>query len=76
LLTPLPVPLGASISRSGTMGDGAITDKNQKGGPMPRVLVASIRWAMTNAWFEASPPETEPPKVKPEGILTVIKRGR
>jgi len=60
----------------GHHGDEAITDKNQKGGPMLRVLVASIRWAMTNAWFEASLSGTEPPKVKPEGVLTVIKRGR
>jgi len=61
---------------TGHHGDEAITDKNQKGGPMLRVLVASIRWAMTNAWFGASPSGTEPPKVKPEGVLTVIKRGR
>jgi hypothetical protein len=49
----------------GHHGDEAITDKNQKGGPMLRVLVASIRWAMTIAWFGA-PSGTEPPKVKPE----------
>src|SRR5262249_33036213 len=61
---------------TGHHGDEAITEKNQKGGPMLRVLVASIRWAMTNAWFAASPSRTEPPKVKPEGVLTVIKRGR
>jgi hypothetical protein len=34
---------------AGHHGDEAITDKNQKGGPMLRVLVASVRWAMTNA---------------------------
>ena len=61
---------------TGHHGDEAITDKNQKGGPMFRLLVATIQWAMTVAWAGGSPSGTEPPKVKPEGVLTVIKRGR
>jgi hypothetical protein len=58
----------------GHHGDATITDEG--GGPMLRVLVAAVRWAMTAAWLGAAPPGTAPPMVKPEGILTLIKRGR
>jgi hypothetical protein len=61
---------------TGHHGDEAITEKDNKGGPMLRVLVASIRWAMIMAWLGAASPGTAPPTVKPEGILTVLKRGR
>jgi hypothetical protein len=58
----------------GHHGDQAITDKNKGGSPMLRVLVASVQWAMIAAWQTAAPPGTPPGTVKPEGILTVIKR--
>jgi hypothetical protein len=61
---------------AGHHGDLTITDKDKGGGPMFRVLVAAIQWAMTIAWMGAAPPGTVPPIVKPEGILTLIKRGR
>jgi len=60
----------------GHHGDAAITEENTGGGAMFRVLVAAVRWALTAAWLGAGPPGTPPPTVKPEGILTVIKRGR
>lgn len=62
--------------RLGRHGDVTITEKDDKGGPMFRVLVASVRWAMIAAWQTTAPPGTARPAVKPEGILTVIKRGR
>ena len=60
----------------GHHGDETITKNSNKGGPMFRVLVASINWAMIAAWLSASPPGTPAPQANPEGILTVIKRGR
>jgi hypothetical protein len=61
---------------TGHHGDVTITEKNDKGGPMFRVLVASIQWAMIAAWQGAAPPGTARPTVKPEGILTTLKRNR
>ena len=61
---------------TGHHGDVTFTEKDDKGGPMLRVLVASIQWATIAAWQGAAPPGTAPPTVKPEGILTVLKRGR
>jgi hypothetical protein len=61
---------------TGHHGDVTITEKDEKGGPMFRVLVASVRWAMMAAWQVNAPPGTKRPTVKPEGILTVIKRAR
>jgi hypothetical protein len=61
---------------TGHHGDVAITDKNKGGGPMLRVLVAAMRWAMMTAWQMAAPPRTPPPAVSPEGILSLVKRGR
>jgi hypothetical protein len=61
---------------TGHHGDMTITEKDDKGGPMLRVLLASIQWAMIAAWQGAAPPGTAPPIVKPEGILTILKRGR
>jgi hypothetical protein len=58
----------------GHHGDATIGDEG--GGAMLQVLVAAIRWAMTAAWLGAAPPGTAPLTVKPEGILTLIKRGR
>jgi hypothetical protein len=55
---------------------GDATFGNEGGGPMLRVLVAAVRWAMTAAWLGAAPLGTPPPVVKPEGILSLIKRGR
>ena len=60
----------------GHHGDETITKTSDKGGPMFRVLVASVEWAMIAAWLGAAPPGTPAPQAKPEGILTVIKRGR
>jgi hypothetical protein len=60
----------------GHHGDATITDKNKGGGAMFRCLVAAVRWAMTVAWLAAARPGTAPPIIKPEGILTLIKRGR
>jgi hypothetical protein len=54
----------------GHHGDKAIIDE-QMAGPMLRVLVAAVRWAMTTA-----EPGAAPRLVKTEGILTLIKRGR
>jgi hypothetical protein len=59
----------------GHHGDNAITQKSE-GGPMLRVLVASVEWAMVAGWLAAAPFGTAPPTVKPEGILTVFKRVR
>jgi hypothetical protein len=61
---------------TGHHGDVTITEKDDKGGPMFRVLVASIQWAMIAAWQGAAPPGTVRPTVKPEGILTALKRNR
>ena len=61
---------------TGHHGDETITEKDDKGGPMFRVLVATVRWAMTAAWLGAAPPGTFPPTVKPEGIFSLLKRGR
>src|SRR5262249_15657306 len=61
---------------TGHHGDVTITDKNKGGGPMLRVLVAAMRWAMMTAWQMAAPPGTTPPAVSPEGILSLVKRGR
>jgi hypothetical protein len=52
-----------------------ITDSDS-GGPMLRVLVAAIRWAMILIWAGAGASSAPPPTVKPEGILNVIRRGR
>ena len=60
----------------GHHGDETITKTSDKGGPMFRVLVASVEWAMIAAWLGAARPGTAAPQAKPEGILTVIKRGR
>jgi hypothetical protein len=59
---------------TGHHGDVALSDDD--GGPMFKVLVAAVRWAMTTAWQVAASPGAACPIVKPEGILTVIKRGR
>jgi hypothetical protein len=61
---------------TGHHGDDALTKASNKGGAMFCVLVASVEWAMTAAWLCASPPGTPAPQANPEGILTVIKRGR
>jgi hypothetical protein len=61
---------------TGHHGDVTIAEKDDKGGPMFRVLFASIQWATIAAWHGAAPPGTVPPSLKPEGILTVLKRGR
>jgi hypothetical protein len=60
----------------GRHGDKTLGDDNRPSGPMFRVLVAAVEWAMTAAWMVAAVPGTAAPQVKPEGILTVIKRGR
>jgi hypothetical protein len=60
----------------GHHGDDTLTKEANKGGPMFRLLVASVEWAMIAAWLGASPFGTPAPQAKPEGILTVIKRGR
>jgi hypothetical protein len=61
---------------TGHHGDVTITEKDDKGGAMFRVLIASVQWAMIAAWQTSAPPGTAQPTVKPEGILTVLKRGR
>jgi hypothetical protein len=58
----------------GHHGDATLADEG--GGAMFQVLVAAVRWAMSAAWLCAAPPGTAPPTVKPEGILTLLKRGR
>ena len=58
----------------GHHGDETLTRGSKKGGPMLRVLVASVEWAMSAAWLCASPPGTPAPLAKPEGILTVLKQ--
>jgi hypothetical protein len=60
---------------TGHHGDATIIDEN-KGGPMLRVLVAAVRWGMMTAWQANAFPGTRPPTVRPEGILSLIKRGR
>jgi hypothetical protein len=60
----------------GHHGDEAITEKNKAGSVMLRVLVAAVRWSMTVAWQVSAPWESAPPIVKPEGLLSLIKRGR
>jgi hypothetical protein len=60
----------------GHHGNKTLGDDNSPSGPMFRVLVAAVEWAMTAAWMGAAMPGTAAPQVKPEGILTVIKRGR
>jgi hypothetical protein len=59
----------------GHHGDAAVIDEN-KGGPMLRVLVAAVRWGMMTAWLASAPEGSSPPVVRPEGILSLIKRGR
>lgn len=71
--------VGASAQKKfsiGHHGDKTITAKTNDGGPMFCVLVASIQWAMIAAWQAAAPFGVAPPRVKPEGILTVLKRRR
>jgi hypothetical protein len=58
----------------GHHGDETITKTSDKGGPMFRVLIASVEWAMIAAWLCAAPFGTVAPQAKPEGILTVLKR--
>ena len=58
----------------GHHGDETITKTSDKGGPMFRVLIAGVEWAMIAAWMCAAPPGTPAPQAKPEGILTVLKR--
>jgi len=60
----------------GHHGDATLGDTGRKGGPLFRVLVAAVRWAMVAAWQSAAPLNAAPPVVKPEGILTTIKRTR
>jgi hypothetical protein len=60
----------------GHHGDVMLAHDNTAGGPMLRTLVAAVQWAMSMAWQASSLPGTEAPIVKPEGILSVIKRGR
>jgi hypothetical protein len=67
---------GRSRFATGHHGDRTITEKEGKGGPMFRVLIASIQWAMTGAWQSTARPGTKPPQVKPEGLLTLLKRDR
>ena len=55
---------------------GNTTLSDDKGGPLFRVLVAAVRWAMVIAWQSFAPPGAAPPIVKPEGILTALKRAR
>ena len=59
----------------GHHGDKTITDE-KKAGPMLKVLVAAMRWAMTIAWTGAAAHGVAPPLVKTEGILTLVKSGR
>jgi hypothetical protein len=60
---------------TGHHGDATITDET-KGGPMLRLLVAAVRWGMTVAWLTSAPEGSTPPVARPEGILSLIKRGR
>jgi hypothetical protein len=46
---------------------GDTTLSGDKGSPLHRTLVASIRWAMVAAWQSAAAPGTPPPTVTPEG---------
>jgi len=39
------------------------------------VLVAGVEWAMCPAWQHAGPSGREPPNVKAEGILRIVKAG-
>jgi hypothetical protein len=60
----------------GHHGDLTITDQNEAG-PMVRVLVDAIQWAMAVAWQMSAPWGTPPPpRVRPEGIIALIKRSR
>jgi hypothetical protein len=67
---------GCKQFSTGRHGDATLTDKSKIGGAMFRVLVAAIQWARTMAWLTDAPWGTAPPNSKPEGILTVLKRGR
>jgi hypothetical protein len=61
---------------TGHHGDVTLTHENTAGGPMLRTLVAALQWAMIAAWQGAAAPGSPPPVVKPEGVLSVIRRGR
>jgi hypothetical protein len=50
-----------------------ITDSAQAG-PMVDIVCCAVAWAMLVAWQASAPPDTEPPKLKPEGILSILRR--
>ena len=52
------------------------TEDNKSSGVMLDVLVAAVQWAMCVAWQCSAPPGTNPPKVKGEGILEIVKAKR
>jgi hypothetical protein len=68
--------VGSERFAVGHHGDVTITEKDDQGGPMFRVLIASVQWVMTAAWQATAPLGTAQPIVKPEGILSLLKRSR
>lgn len=51
-------------------------DDNKSIGVTLGVLVAAVRWAMCVAWQCSAEPGTEPPEVRAEGLIRIIKRRR
>jgi hypothetical protein len=49
---------------------------NKSSGPVLDVLVAAIQWAMCVAWQCSAPWGTNPPNVKAEGLLRIVKAQR
>jgi hypothetical protein len=52
------------------------TADNRSEGAMLDVLVAAVRWAMCIAWQTSAPPNREPPIVRAEGLLRILKSHR
>lgn len=51
-------------------------EDNKSRGAMLDVLVAAVRWAMCIAWQSSAPPGRNPPEVKAEGLLKIVKTNR
>ena len=64
---------GRERCSTGHHGDVTITDAG-KASPIMNVLVCAIEWAVLASWTVARSTGSPRPKVRPEGILSVLKR--
>jgi len=53
---------------------GTDNNDNKSSGPILDVLVAAVQWAMCVAWQCFAPWGTNPPTVKAEGLLGILRK--